>query len=182
MSGDWRQTLGERFRAAELSNGARLVALAIATYADHATGAGAWPSQVTLAKVTGLNRRSVQRALQRLETAGIIQVQRTGRVSRYAFTGVAQGPQQRRRTGTPKGRLLAPQQKRRAETAPGRSSGAARPHDPQVPQVPQGHGGPARPAVGSARAPLASGAAGPDTTASRRTAPRLIVPDRREAA
>ena len=52
----------------------------------------AWPSVARLCRLTGLCRRSVQRAMGRLETAGVIgRVNRTGMVSEYRVTLIVTG-------------------------------------------------------------------------------------------
>jgi hypothetical protein len=57
------------FRA--LTTGARLTYIALATYANSQTGE-AWPTQATLARVTGLTERSIRRAVADLEGAGYL--------------------------------------------------------------------------------------------------------------
>jgi DNA-binding transcriptional MocR family regulator len=54
--------------------------------ADHASESGScWPAVATMAAETGLSRRTVQRALRRLEAAGLISVRPTGRGSLYVL-------------------------------------------------------------------------------------------------
>ena len=54
----------------------------------------AWPSVLTLASMTGLTRRTVQRALRALEDARLVQtVTVTGQSSRYRLTTGVTGPQ-----------------------------------------------------------------------------------------
>lgn len=70
--------------ASKLDTSARLVAFAIASYADasgHAT-----PSSRQLAACTGLHPETIAKAIRRLEAAGIVSVQRRDRrTSRYRF-------------------------------------------------------------------------------------------------
>jgi len=47
------------------------VLLVLSNYAD-ANGESAWPSNATLQKTTKLDRRTIQRSLQRLKKAGLI--------------------------------------------------------------------------------------------------------------
>ncbi len=63
-----------RFVLRELEAGPqeKLILLALVSYAD-ADGA-CWPSVETLARGTGLGRRTVQRVLRRLEQAGLVDV------------------------------------------------------------------------------------------------------------
>ncbi len=100
-----REKLGEQFRDAELSMGARLVALALWTYRNNRTGE-TFPSLPTLAAVTGMNRRNVQRNIDRLVEAGVIEVleRKQGRVVVYEFADPAapesRGMQQGSSSGT----------------------------------------------------------------------------------
>ena len=96
---DHRTQLGERFREARLSMGARLVFVAMLTYANHEDWRNVWTSIVTLSKVTGLTRRNVQLAVGRLVVAGLVVVEEPatpGRTARYALI---QGASSRRRRG-----------------------------------------------------------------------------------
>jgi DNA-binding MarR family transcriptional regulator len=60
-----------------------LVLIYLANHA-HDDGAGAWPAQTTLADETNQNRRTVQRALDRLARMGTVKVEeRPGRTHRF---------------------------------------------------------------------------------------------------
>lgn len=59
----------------QLAGTAKLVLIGIA---NHDGDGGAWPTVDTLAKYAGVNRRNVQRALERLEAAGEIKIIRNG--------------------------------------------------------------------------------------------------------
>jgi DNA-binding transcriptional MocR family regulator len=61
-----------------------LVLVYLANHAGNEDGSGAWPSQLTLADETGVHRATVQRALDRLVKAGVLEVeQRPGRTHRF---------------------------------------------------------------------------------------------------
>lgn len=61
-----------------------LLLVYVANHANGDDGSGAWPSQLTLAHETGLGRRTIQRALERLVGLGAIEVeQRPGRTHRF---------------------------------------------------------------------------------------------------
>ncbi len=82
---DPRPVLGAALRAANLSAGPRLVALALWAYADYRTGE-AYPSLVTIAELSGVDYRHVRRCVDQLEASGIIAVdQRPGRCAVYRF-------------------------------------------------------------------------------------------------
>src|SRR5262245_14009737 len=54
--------------------------------ADRATDTGVcWPAVATIAADTGYDRRTVQRALRRLEVEGLLMTRRTGRGTRYTL-------------------------------------------------------------------------------------------------
>lgn len=55
----------------------------LAIHKHHAVKRGCWPSQETIAKVTGLHRVTVNRAIKRLNEAGFLLVERQGRRCRY---------------------------------------------------------------------------------------------------
>ncbi len=66
---------------------AKLVALALANYANDK--GLAWPSVETLAKITGLSKRQIQRILPQIEKAGLLKITTGGgrkRTHRYQFT------------------------------------------------------------------------------------------------
>lgn len=58
--------------------------------ADRASESGVcWPAVATIAAETNLSRRTVQRALRRLEQERLITVKQTGRGSRYTLAGAS---------------------------------------------------------------------------------------------
>ncbi len=68
---------------------AKLVALALANYANDK--GLAWPSVETLAKITGLSTRQIQRILPQIEKAGLVKISPGGgrkHTHRYQFTSV----------------------------------------------------------------------------------------------
>lgn len=104
---DPRVALGRALKAAGLGTGPRLVALALWTYADWQTGAGARPSTTTLSTIVGRSVRDVRRFLRELEDAGILESRQvSGRATHYRVVIHTPGPpdpgsQGPRVTGTP---------------------------------------------------------------------------------
>lgn len=130
---DARKELGRVFRETGMPLGSRLVMMAMLTYANHDDWASARASQVTLAQVTGLNRRTIQEALARLLAAEMLTVvdARIGRATTYALIkpaapepstfGPSSSPSQS--PSQPKGAAL--------EAAPPAALGAAPPAAPE---------------------------------------------------
>jgi predicted ArsR family transcriptional regulator len=73
--------------ASTVGSSARLVALVLSTHMDR-DGGSCFPSLTTLARETGLSRRTVCNALDELEHAGLVERARTGRgrPTRYRAT------------------------------------------------------------------------------------------------
>jgi hypothetical protein len=80
---EWRDAL----RDSELDSTAKLLGFVLSTWWDR-NGRGAFPSKPTMAAASGLSKRAVDGAVNRLETAGFIDVSRSrGRTSnRYSAT------------------------------------------------------------------------------------------------
>ncbi len=115
---DPRPVLGAALRAANLSAGPRLVALALWAYADYRTGE-AYPSLVTIAELSGVDYRHVRRCVDQLEASGIIAVdQRPGRCAVYRRRSA---PLRRR------GRLAPLQDQRQRHRGPSRPAPKRRP-------------------------------------------------------
>lgn len=75
----WRQAILD----SELRSTERLVALVLSTHMDR-HGASCYPSLTTIARESGVSRRTVLRALAALELAGLLSVMhRQGTVSKY---------------------------------------------------------------------------------------------------
>jgi DNA-binding transcriptional MocR family regulator len=84
-------------RAAPVDSTARHVLMVIASHANRQ--GHAWPSTSTLALETGLHRRTVELAVQRIESAGVLDViHRRGRSCEYLFP---QDPHPARKTANP---------------------------------------------------------------------------------
>ena len=106
---EWRTTI----LASELRWAARLVALVLSTHMD-SNGASCFPSVETIARESGLGRRSVQRALDELEAASLLERKRgggRGKSSRYRAKGVRGTPFSRERVSltTVKGVRMTPE-------------------------------------------------------------------------
>lgn len=66
--------------------GTLLVALALADSINHAAGVDyCWPKQDTLARLTRLSKRQVQRAIKDLQDLGELSIEREGRQNRYTL-------------------------------------------------------------------------------------------------
>lgn len=86
---EWRWAI----RDAPIDTTAKTVAWALATRMN---GAGeCWPSKAQIAADTGLGKRTVDRAMRRLELAGFVEVRRgggRGHSNRYGIKGVTEDP------------------------------------------------------------------------------------------
>ncbi len=81
----------EAFRA--LPNGARVVYFTLLTYINRGNGK-AWPTQRTLARVTGKDAAVVSKAIKLLDARGFVtrEVSRSGMSYVYAVTSPPEGP------------------------------------------------------------------------------------------